>query len=148
MNTVCADLPFVTTNLDDLLVHLASKQDHARHLDILFHATGLAFQGSKHHVGLSQVPYLGHVFLSEGMQPDKQKLMLSKIGVPSALKSFQGLASFYRHYIPSFADIVAAKQFLIYTDASATRIGAVLEQSGHVIACVNFESIILSQKLE
>ena len=77
MNTVCADLPFVTTYLDDLLVHSASKQEHAQHLDILFHkmsAAGLTFRGSKCHVGLSQVSYLGHVFSTEGMQPDMQKV--------------------------------------------------------------------------
>jgi len=76
MNTVYADLPIVTTNLDDLLVHSASKQDHARLLDILFHKMSLArlaFQGFKHHVGLSQVPYLDHVLLSE----TSRKLMLS-----------------------------------------------------------------------
>ena len=36
MNTVCGDLPFVTTYLDDLLVHSTTKEDHLQHLHILF----------------------------------------------------------------------------------------------------------------
>jgi len=91
-----------------------------------------------------------------------------------------GLASYYRRYIPCFAEIAAplyhltnkgvpfewssfcqsafsnlkdsltsapvlkypgftpsAQQFHLYTDASATGIGGVLEQSGHVIAYVS-----------
>jgi len=75
MNTVCADLPFVTTYLDDSLVHSASKDEHVQHLHILFDkmsVAGLTFRGSKCHVGLSQVFYLGHVFSAAGMQPDSQ----------------------------------------------------------------------------
>jgi len=118
------------------------------------------------------------------MQPDKQKVNAIQDWdmptEPSALRSFLGLASYYRRYIPCFADIAAplyhltnkgipfernsfcqlafnnlkvaltqapilkypdfssaAKQFLLYTDASASGIGAVFEQSGHVIAYVS-----------
>ena len=77
MNSVCGNLPFVTTYLDDLLVHSTTKEDPLQHLDILFQkmsAAGLTFQGSKCHIRLSQVTYCGHVFAAEGMGPVPQKI--------------------------------------------------------------------------
>ena len=37
-------------------------------------AAGLTFRGSKCHIGLSQVTYLGHVFSATGMGPDPHKV--------------------------------------------------------------------------
>ena len=77
MKNVCGDLPFVTTYLDDLLVHPPTKQDHLQHLCILFQkiaAAGLTFRASKCQIGLSQVTYLGHVFTADGMEPDPNKV--------------------------------------------------------------------------
>ena len=114
MNTVCGDLPFVTTYLDDLLVHSTTKEEHLQHLHILFDkmsAAGLTFRGSKCHIGLSHVTYLGHVFSAEGMGPDPQKVSAVRDWMvptdPASVRSFLGLASYYRRYIPCFADIAA-----------------------------------------
>lgn len=55
--------------------------------------------------------YLGHVFSSEGMKPDPQKISAVKEWTMptdvSSLCSFLGLASYYRRYIQGFADIAA-----------------------------------------
>lgn len=184
MNRICGDLPFVTTYLDDLLVYSKTPQEHKQHLEILFDrisTAGLTLRGNKCHIGLSQVTYLGHTFTADGMSPEPQKVsVIRDWAVPTdttTLKSFLGLASYYRRYIHNFADIAAplhqltnkgtpftwtlacqtsfeqlkyflthapilkypdfstsAQSFQLYTDASATGIGAVLEQSGHVIA--------------
>ena len=184
MNNICGDLPFVTTYLDDLLIHSKTTQEHKEHLEILFDrisTAGLTLRGSKCRIGLSQVAYLGSTFTTDGMSPEPQKVsVIRDWSVPAdttALKSFQGLASYYRRYIHNFADLAAplhqltnkgtpfvwtsscqssfdklkyfltrapilkyldfstsAQPFQLYTDASAMGIGAVLEQSGHVIA--------------
>ena len=60
---VCRGLPFVTTYLDDVLVHSANDEDHEKE----------KMRGKKCHIGMSKVAYLGHVFSSEGMKPDPQK---------------------------------------------------------------------------
>ena len=45
MNKICGDLPYVTTYLDDLLIHSNTPQEHKKYLEILFDrmsTTGLA----------------------------------------------------------------------------------------------------------
>ena len=112
MNRICGDLPFVTTYLDDLLIYSKTPQAHKQHLEVLFDRisnAGLTLRGNKCHIGLSQVTYLGYTFTADGMSPEPQKVsVIRNWAVPTdttTLKSFLGLASYYRRYIHSFADI-------------------------------------------
>ena len=114
MDKVCKGLPFVTTYLDDVLIHSATEEEHEKHLQTVFHRfsqAGLTLRGQKCHIGVSQVTYLGHVFSSQGMEPDPQKLAaVSNWTTPtdiSTLRSFLGLASYYHRYIHRFAAIAA-----------------------------------------
>ena len=184
MDKVCLGLPFVTTYLDDVLVHSANDEDHVKHLQEVFQRlsqAGLTLRGKKCRFGMSQVAYLGHMFSPEGMEPDPQKISAGREWITptdvSDLCSFLGLASYYCRYIQGFEDIAAplhhltskgvafhwdtacqsafeqlkaeltetpalafpdfsqaAAPFHLQTDASATGIGADLEQDGHVIA--------------
>ena len=72
MDKVCRGLPYVTTYLDDVLIHSANDGDHEKHLREVFHRltqAGLTLRGKKCCIGMSQVAYLGHLFSSEGMAP-------------------------------------------------------------------------------
>ena len=58
-----------------------------------------------------QLKYLGHVFSSNGMEPDPVKTSsvcdwLMPVNVTN-LRSFLGLESYYHHYIHKFSDIAA-----------------------------------------
>ena len=114
MDKVCRGLPFVTTYLDDVLVHSTTEKEHEQHLREVFQRlskAGLTLRGKKCRIGRSQVAYLGHVFSSKGMEPDPQKISaVQSWEVPtdaSSLHSFLGLTSYYRRYIHQFADIAA-----------------------------------------
>ena len=67
-------LHFVTTYIDDVLMHSVTLQDHCNHLQQRFHklqAAGLALKGKNCTVAMSKVQYLGHVFTQAGMKPDE-----------------------------------------------------------------------------
>ena len=123
MNAICSHLPFVTTYLDDFLVHSKNTNEHAKHLSLLFQRmsnAGYIFCGSKCHIGFSSVTYLGHVFSSTGMSPDPEKVSaIRNWAVPadvSSLRSFLGLSSYYQRYIHQFTNIAAPLYHLTNKD--------------------------------
>ena len=114
MDKVCRGLPFVTVYLDDVLIHSSTGEEHEAHLHLVFQrlaAAGLTLRGKKCRIGVSRVTYLGHVFSAQGMEPDPQKTSaVQDWPTPenvSDVRSFLGLASYYRRYIQRFADIAA-----------------------------------------
>ena len=103
MNTIFRDLPFVTTYLDDVLIHSPTTQEHEQHLKIVFErfeSARLTLRGSKCNIGVQEVKYLGHVFSQKGMEPDPQKISaVCDWATPadvSNLRSFLGFASYFR----------------------------------------------------
>ena len=77
MNVVMRGLPFVTTYIDDVLIHSANKELHKSHLEQAFQRlreAGLTLRGSKCQIGMAQVTYLGHTFSTERMSPDSSKV--------------------------------------------------------------------------
>jgi len=116
-------LPFVTIYLDDILVHSDSVETHAQHLKVVFQRirdAGLTLRGSKCHIRLSSVRYLGHVFSAKGMSADPSKVQdITDWPVPTnatEVRQFLGLASYYRRYILNFSNIAAPLHFLTQKD--------------------------------
>ena len=112
MDKVLHGLPFVTSYIDDILVHSKDIQHHKEHLEQVFarlSGAGLTLRGAKCQIGMKEVPYLGHVFSAAGMVPDANKIAAVRDWPTpkdvSEVRQFIGLASYYRRYVKGFADI-------------------------------------------
>ena len=114
MDKIFRDIPFVTTYIDDVLLHSATEELHQHHLRAVFQRlkeAGLTLRGRKCHIGMSEVPYLGHIFSGTGMAPDQKKVQaVQEWPVPTdatEVRRFLGLASYYRRYMHQFSYIAA-----------------------------------------
>lgn len=114
MRQVLQDIPGVEVFVDDVLVHSQSFKEHMSTLEkVLSRLQGynLTVKPSKCEVGQKWVQYLGHVVGDGncGCQGDK----ISKIRdaprptTKKQVRSFLGLAGYYRDYIPKFAALAS-----------------------------------------
>ena len=111
MDKTLHGFPFVTIYLDDILIHSNNVQVHAQHLKVVFQRlqnAGLTLRGTKCHIGLPSVRYLGHIFSAKGMSPDPSKVQditdWPTPTNPTEVRQFLGLASYYRRYILNFSN--------------------------------------------
>ena len=177
MEQVLAGLPTTVAllYLDDILVPGRTFRQQLDNLQIVFQRlkeAKLKLNPKKCNLFQKEVKYLGHVVNDRGVSPDPEKVEAIQAWPRSRsskdIRSFLGLASYYRHFIASFATIAApshqcskkmttfvwsteaesaftklktalsnapvlaypdpALPFLLDTDASSVRIGAVLSQ--------------------
>jgi hypothetical protein len=103
---------FVVVFIDDILVYSENEEDHAEHLCIVLtrlceHQLYAKF--SKCEFWLREVPFLGHVLSDVGIMVDPTKVQevldwKAPISVHE-VRSFLGLAGYYRRFIPDFSKI-------------------------------------------
>ena len=109
--------------LDDILVYSRTFEEHLCHLrqvfDRLRHAN-LKLKPSKCKFACPQVKYLGHVVSPEGIAPDDDKISAFR-DFPrphnvKTVRSFLGLANYYRRFIKDFAKIASPLNQLLRKD--------------------------------
>ncbi|GFT39656.1 retrovirus-related Pol polyprotein from transposon 17.6 [Trichonephila clavipes] len=164
--------------IDDVAVFSKTWEQHMKHLCVVFQTiqkVGFTINLKKCNFARRRVKFLGHVVGSGQHSPDPGKVeSIKNISVPTTkkeIRSFLGLTSYYREYIPNFASLVLplteltknrvpniipwnevaeqaftklkaqlvkapslytpdlSKPYQLYTDASATAIGACLSQN-------------------
>ncbi|TQD77792.1 hypothetical protein C1H46_027665 [Malus baccata] len=103
---------FVIVFIDDILVYSKSESDHIRHLNLVLRKLRehqLYAKFSKCQFWLDQVAFLGHVVSAQGIQVDPQKIEAveswEQPRTVTEVRSFLGLAGYYRRFVQDFSII-------------------------------------------
>jgi hypothetical protein len=101
---------FVVVFINDLRIYSKSKEEHATHLRVVLArlwAHKLYAKFSMCEFWLDQVPFLGHILLAEGVAVDPSKVKDILEWKPSTtvhlVRSFLGMAGYYRRFISEFS---------------------------------------------
>jgi hypothetical protein len=101
---------FVVVFIDDILIYSKSKEEHATHLRVVLtrlweHKLYAKF--SKCEFWLDQVLFVGHILSFEGVavDPCKVKDILELPTTVHLVRSFLGMAGYYRRFIPNYSKI-------------------------------------------
>ena len=103
---------FVVIFIDDILVYSKSKEEHERHLKIVLQTLReykLFAKFSKCEFWLEEIPFLGHIISGEGIRVDPSKVEdvvnWKRPTTVTEIRSFLGLAGYYRRFIQNFSRI-------------------------------------------
>ncbi|OMO86567.1 reverse transcriptase [Corchorus capsularis] len=137
---------FVIVFIDDILVYSANEYEHAQHLRIVLQILRehrLYAKLSKCEFWLTQVAFLGHIVSKDGICVDPAKieaiLNWESPRTVTEIRSFLGLAGYYRRFVEGFSLIAAPltrltrkgvpfEGYVVYSDASQQGLGCVLMQ--------------------
>ncbi|GBG91228.1 hypothetical protein CBR_g52110 [Chara braunii] len=102
---------FVVVYLDDILIFSKSMEEHMRHLEEVLQIlkdAQLHLNLEKSEFGRDSVIYLEHRLSAAGLEPEATKVEVIRRPQPDnvrELRSFLGLASYYRKFVPKFSII-------------------------------------------
>jgi hypothetical protein len=114
---------FVVVFIDDILIYSKSREDHEHHLQIVLERLRthqLYAKLSKCEFWLEKIAFLGHILTAEGIEVDPSKVeAVSKWKQPSnvsEVRSFLGMAGYYRRFIKGFSSIARPMTELLKKD--------------------------------
>jgi len=100
--------------IDDILVFSETFEEHIAHLQTVFQRireAKLQLKTSKCFFFKKEIHFLGHVVTEKGIQVDPDRVKaISELKTPNNMKrvrSFLGIAGYYRKFLPDFAKICA-----------------------------------------
>lgn len=117
----CSD--FAAAYLDDIVIHSNTWEEHVGHLRTVLdhlHSAGLTVNPSKCVFAAAETEYLGQVIGKGVIRPQVSKIeAMESSPLPQTrkqLRSFLGMAGFYRRFIPQFSNRAA-----LLTDLTGSR---------------------------
>ncbi|KAD3336884.1 hypothetical protein E3N88_32403 [Mikania micrantha] len=114
MNRVCRPYldKFVIVFIDDILIYSKTKEEHEKHLKLvleILREERMYAKFSKCEFWLKEVQFLGHIVNENGVHVDPAKIDAVKNWstpkTPTEIRSFLGLAGYYRRFISNFSRI-------------------------------------------
>ncbi|KAI3778829.1 hypothetical protein L2E82_08214 [Cichorium intybus] len=114
MNRVCKPFldRFVIVFIDDILIYSKNKEEHASHLRLVLETLKreqLYAKFSKCEFWMREVQFLGHVVSIQGIKVDPAKveavMKWEPPKTPTEVRSFLGLAGYYKRFIQDFSRI-------------------------------------------
>jgi len=118
---------FVVVFIDDILIYSKTQEEHAEHLRLVLgvlREKQLYAKLSKCEFWMDEVQFLAHVIFSKGIAVDPAKVeAVVKWESPKSateIRSFVGLAGYYRRFIEGFSKIVAPLTLLTRKDQPFT----------------------------
>lgn len=113
----------ITSIVDDILVYGRSRQEHDQNLRVVLErarAKGIRFNLDKLVVGVTEVPFFGHLITSSGLKPDPSKIRaIASLSVPQTraqLENVLGMVNYLQKFAPNLAEITGPMRALLKND--------------------------------
>lgn len=123
MRLVLVGLPNVSFHFDNIFIFASTWNDHLEALRSVrthLQEQNLTVRPSKCRIGYPSINYLGFIVDGKSLQPQPDKVgVLLKINPPSTkreLRSFIGIISFYRMFIPNASSLTSSLSDLLRKD--------------------------------
>jgi len=105
---------FVIVFMDDIMIYSKNEKDHLKHIEEVFEVlrkNELYVAPDKCEFGKAELEFLGHVVTQNGLKMNANKTKaISEWGIPknlNELRSFIGMCTYYRQFIPGFSQKMA-----------------------------------------
>ena len=116
---------FVVVFIDDILIYSRTREEHVDHLRVVLEVLRehqLYGKLSKCEFWLEEVQFLGHVISTKGIAVDPTKietvLKWERPKIVTEVRSFLGLAGYYRRFVQGFSKKVSPLTQLTQKDQS------------------------------